>query len=68
MDDEGATIGDKQHELCVYKCDDRHKLLVRARRGRNDDCLALEMWVFKVAVYYVVESGWMIELNCGMYV
>ena len=29
MDDEGATIRDGPHELCVYKCDDRHKLLVR---------------------------------------
>ncbi|XP_043244747.1 dedicator of cytokinesis protein 3-like [Amphibalanus amphitrite] len=27
MDDEGATIRDGTHELCVYKCDDRHKLL-----------------------------------------
>ena len=28
MDAEGATIRDGSHELCVYKCDDRHKLLV----------------------------------------
>lgn len=28
MDEEGATIGDGPHELCVYKCEDRHKLIV----------------------------------------
>ncbi|KAF0301190.1 Dedicator of cytokinesis protein 3 [Amphibalanus amphitrite] len=27
MDDEGATIGDGLRQLCVYKCDDRNKLL-----------------------------------------
>ena len=33
MDAEGATIRDGSHELCVYKCDDRHKLLVGVRTG-----------------------------------
>ncbi|XP_037091368.1 dedicator of cytokinesis protein 3-like [Pollicipes pollicipes] len=27
MDEEGATVADGSHELCVYKCEDRHKLL-----------------------------------------
>ena len=29
MDGDGATISDGGHQLCVYRCDDRNRLLVR---------------------------------------